>query len=123
MPPSVSWAVRAALISSIMRSATSGSAQRTSDSSTASQKAAPAGVERRRTHSFAPVRGVQVRDDHRQRAAHRVAVADAAHELDLVPLDLLPPAPSVAALPPTKLLVHLGSRELQPGRQVLDDDR
>jgi hypothetical protein len=74
-------------------------------------------------HAPLPVGPVAVLDHHGDRPAHRLAVADAGHDLDAVVLDLLPPAASVALLAASQIDVDLLGQHRQTGRQVLDEDR
>ena len=74
-------------------------------------------------HPPDPVRRVQVRDHHRERASEGVARGERQQRTGPCPARSSPATTSVAALPPPQLLVHVGGRDLQPGRQVLHHDR
>ena len=71
--------------------------------------------------AVAPVGPIAVDDAQRDRGARRPAGDDAAQDLHLVPLDLHPPAATVAGLPPGQVAVDRLHIHLQSRRQPLHD--
>src|SRR6185503_19515875 len=63
-----------------------------------------------------------VRDEERERASERPAVAQAAARLDVVLLELLPRAAAVPGLAAGEIRPDQAVVELEPGREPGDDD-
>ena len=79
------------------------------------------GVHRPGAHPLLPVGVVAVRDQDRDRAAERSAVAHAGADLDRVALDLHPAAAPVAELAAGHLAVEALAVELEARGKALDD--
>src|SRR5438876_5137563 len=64
---------------------------------------------------------VAIADDEGERRAERPSVAETGQHLDLVLLDLLARAATVALLPPAQVDVDRGLLNREPSRQPFDD--
>src|SRR5690606_20575907 len=79
------------------------------------------GVDRPGVHPVFPVLVVAVGDQQRDRAAHRLAVADAGAHLGGVGLDAHASTPSVSQLAAGHVAVYAFAIQLQTGRKTLDN--
>ena len=78
-------------------------------------------IDRPRVHPHVPVLVIPVGDEHRDRAAEGVPVADAGADLDGVGLDLHPAAAAMAELAAGHVAIEPLAVELETGRHALDD--
>ena len=81
------------------------------------------GVDVPHAHRRFPVLEIAIADDDRDRRAERLAAANAADDLDLIVLDLHPPAAPVAVLAPRHVAIDPLTVEPHARRHAGDDDR